>query len=72
MSERSKIYFASDFHLGAPGSLSSPEREKKKLLLGSTISKLMPKKFIWSEMYLISGTNGNMRFLGAMFVFLEN
>lgn len=29
MSERSKIYFASDFHLGAPGSLSSPEREKK-------------------------------------------
>ena len=29
MSKKSKIYFASDFHLGAPGALSSLDREKK-------------------------------------------
>lgn len=29
MSKKSKIYFASDFHLGAPNTISSREREKK-------------------------------------------
>ena len=46
MSERTKIYFASDFHLGIPNHKDSIDRERK-IVSCFIKSKKMQLKFTW-------------------------
>lgn len=71
-SEQGKIYFASDFHLGAPDEKSSTEREKKLCRWLDSISKDATEIYLlgdlfdfWFE-YKDVVPKGNVRFLGKL------
>lgn len=51
MSENKKIYFASDFHLGAPDEVSSFEREKKIIRWLDHISKDAAEIFLVGDLF---------------------
>lgn len=70
--QKSKIYFASDFHLGYPDAVKSREREKKIVRWIEEISKDASELYLlgdifdfWYE-YKWVIPRGNIRFLGAL------
>ena len=73
-----KIYFASDFHLGAPNQLESKKREGKIIEWLSLIQKDASDLYLvgdifdfWFE-YKYTVPKGNIRFLGKIAELIDN